>query len=96
MTGGGFGGCTVNLVKAGTEEQFAEELGRLYSAKYGIDAPRLRLQAGQWSRTVSRRGRLNPERKPERLSDALDILAPSRVLVLAVQVLQHERSIHRQ
>ena len=38
MTGGGFGGCTVNLVKAGAEEEFTRQLGDLYQAKYGIGA----------------------------------------------------------
>ncbi|MFL6450784.1 MAG: galactokinase [Bryobacteraceae bacterium] len=38
MTGGGFGGCTVNLVKAGGEEAFTRELAKVYHAKYGIAA----------------------------------------------------------
>jgi galactokinase len=38
MTGGGFGGCTVNLVKVGREEEFTRELGRVYSDRYGITA----------------------------------------------------------
>jgi galactokinase len=39
MTGGGFGGCTVNLVRSGHREEFAESLVRAYSDRYGIDAP---------------------------------------------------------
>jgi galactokinase len=38
MTGGGFGGCTVNLVRAGSEEEFTTQLSELYQAKYGIAA----------------------------------------------------------
>ena len=38
MTGGGFGGCTVNLVKAGAEEDFAKRMRAAYRAQYGIDA----------------------------------------------------------
>jgi galactokinase len=38
MTGGGFGGCTVNLVRAGSEEEFRSQLAELYQAKYGIKA----------------------------------------------------------
>jgi galactokinase len=38
MTGGGFGGCTVNLVKVGAEEEFTRTLADLYQAKYGITA----------------------------------------------------------
>ncbi len=38
MTGGGFGGCTVNLVRAGSEEEFTTQLSELYQAKYDIAA----------------------------------------------------------
>src|SRR3954463_4335731 len=38
MTGGGFGGCTVNLVQTGREEEFTRELGEMYQDKYGIRA----------------------------------------------------------
>ena len=38
MTGGGFGGCTVNLVESGREEQFTGQLHEAYHAKYGITA----------------------------------------------------------
>lgn len=36
MTGGGFGGCTVNLVKALAAKTFSEELGKRYEAATGI------------------------------------------------------------
>src|SRR5208337_5249063 len=36
LTGGGFGGCTINLVEQGQAKAFAEELGRHYAAKTGI------------------------------------------------------------
>lgn len=36
MTGGGFGGCTVNLVEAGQAEKFAESLASQYSQATGI------------------------------------------------------------
>lgn len=36
MTGGGFGGCTVNLVDASSAQTFAEEISRAYEAKTGI------------------------------------------------------------
>ncbi len=36
MMGGGFGGCTVNLVKEGAEESFCAETARTYKAKTGI------------------------------------------------------------
>ena len=36
MIGGGFGGCTLNLVKKGTAQHFAGELEELYRKKTGI------------------------------------------------------------
>lgn len=37
LTGGGFGGCTVNLVEAAHAAEFADELGRRYEAATGIE-----------------------------------------------------------
>lgn len=39
MMGGGFGGCTINLVKADKAEEIAEEIISLYKKKTGIDIP---------------------------------------------------------
>jgi galactokinase len=36
LTGGGFGGCTINLVEQTEAKKFAEELGKRYAAKTGI------------------------------------------------------------
>jgi galactokinase len=38
ITGGGFGGCTVNMVRADAAEQFVATLRREYAAKTGIEA----------------------------------------------------------
>jgi galactokinase len=38
MTGGGFGGCTVHFVKAGSGEDFLRDLCAAYQAKFRIDA----------------------------------------------------------
>ncbi len=38
LTGGGFGGCTVNLVKADLVESFTPALHRAYQERFGIDA----------------------------------------------------------
>ncbi|MFN3322401.1 MAG: galactokinase [Bryobacteraceae bacterium] len=35
MTGGGFGGCTVNLLHAGAGERFSEEITRRYRDRFG-------------------------------------------------------------
>jgi galactokinase len=37
LTGGGFGGCTINLVERSQAAAFAKELGRRYAAKFGIE-----------------------------------------------------------
>ena len=37
MMGGGFGGCTINLVKKGTENDLINEVSSLYKSKFGID-----------------------------------------------------------
>jgi galactokinase len=36
LTGGGFGGCTINLVEQAEAKAFAEEIGKRYAAKTGI------------------------------------------------------------
>jgi len=36
MTGGGFGGCTVNLVDAGQADEFAERITEAYQARTGV------------------------------------------------------------
>ena len=36
LTGGGFGGCTINLVEQDKARAFAQELGKRYAAKTGI------------------------------------------------------------
>jgi len=36
LTGGGFGGCTINLVEKSHAQAFANELGKRYEAKFGI------------------------------------------------------------
>ena len=37
MTGGGFGGCTVNLVEAGAVEKFTSDMARSYRASTSVD-----------------------------------------------------------
>lgn len=37
MMGGGFGGCTINLIKSEGKEAFVEAISKAYSEKWGID-----------------------------------------------------------
>ncbi len=37
MTGGGFGGCTVNLIKPGRGEEFQEAVHRAYRERFGLE-----------------------------------------------------------
>jgi galactokinase len=39
MTGGGFGGCTVNLVAPDRVEAFEREIRAAYQARWAVDAP---------------------------------------------------------
>ncbi len=38
MTGGGFGGCTVNLMEAGAEERFRSNIAEAYRRRFGREA----------------------------------------------------------
>merc|ERR1712007_224064 len=46
LMGGGFGGCTINLVKAGYSETFAAELATRYKQKKGIEPAMLVCSSG--------------------------------------------------
>jgi galactokinase len=37
MMGGGFGGCTINLIKKGEEEAIKTKLTQMYQATFGIE-----------------------------------------------------------
>jgi len=52
MFGGGWGGCTVNLVEADAVDQFSEELRARYLAHIGIGARTYPFKAAQGARTV--------------------------------------------
>lgn len=44
MMGGGFGGCTINLVKAGQSENFIAQMQSRYKTEFGIDMPAYRVK----------------------------------------------------
>jgi len=52
LTGGGFGGCTVNLVEAGRAEEFAARLHDEYRSRTGIDAEIYRCHASAAAHAV--------------------------------------------
>lgn len=52
LTGGGFGGCTVNLVEADKAAEFATRLGEDYRAATGIDAEIYRCHASAGAHAV--------------------------------------------
>jgi galactokinase len=53
LTGGGFGGCTVNLVEAAQAEPFRESIHRAYLERAGIDADIYLCQAAQGASELS-------------------------------------------
>ena len=58
MTGGGFGGCTVNLMRPEAVEPFRERISRAYRERFGVE-PQVyscRPSAGA--------GEINPENIP--------------------------------
>ena len=52
ITGGGFGGCTVNIVSDAAAAQFTETVRREYAARTGLDAQIYTVSAGDGAREV--------------------------------------------
>ena len=52
ITGGGFGGCTVNIVSDAAAAQFTETVRREYAARTGLDAQISTVSAGDGAREV--------------------------------------------
>ncbi len=46
MMGGGFGGCTINLVKGKLDQKWVDELAERYSITFGLDMSILPIQSG--------------------------------------------------
>ena len=46
MMGGGFGGCTINLVKGQLEEKWINEISKMYKLNFGMDMSILPIQSG--------------------------------------------------
>jgi galactokinase len=56
LTGGGFGGCTVNLVEQRHAEEFAAALKERYRAATGIDAEIYQCHASAGAHAVAEAG----------------------------------------
>ena len=54
MTGGGFGGCTVNLVRRDRAEAFVEEMKAFYQRTFGRPAPIWIVRIGDGARVIGR------------------------------------------
>lgn len=46
MMGGGFGGCTINIIEKGNRDQVIEKITPLYEAKFGIKPTPLKISIG--------------------------------------------------
>ena len=62
IMGGGFGGCTLNLVRAGDLERLRAEVVPAYEAAFGITATMIEVEIGAGARVVGILGRGLPAR----------------------------------
>ncbi|HAP34249.1 MAG TPA: galactokinase, partial [Lachnospiraceae bacterium] len=52
MTGGGFGGCTVSIVKSDAVNEFIEKIGKVYKERTGKSAEFYIADAGDGARRL--------------------------------------------
>ena len=52
ITGGGFGGCTVNLVQKGSEGEMAGRVKAAYMKQFGMDCAVYNIRPGEGAGTV--------------------------------------------
>ena len=52
LTGGGFGGCTVSIVKKDSKERFIREIGESYLSQTGIQAEFYTVECGEGARKI--------------------------------------------
>ena len=53
MTGGGFGGCTVNLVQRGFEQEFESKIRSAYTEKFGTDCETYSVTPGDGAHRIA-------------------------------------------
>jgi galactokinase len=54
MTGGGFGGCTVTLLKSSSFNEFSESVNREYNSRFGIEPDIYTLEASDGASEITR------------------------------------------
>lgn len=52
MMGGGFGGCTINIIKKGKSEAFIEEVSTTYRDEFGFDTTPIQINLGEGSSLI--------------------------------------------
>ena len=52
MMGGGFGGCTINLMRNELVQTFVDEVQRTYHARFGIDCKPIAVEIGAGARRI--------------------------------------------
>jgi len=52
MMGGGFGGCTINIIHKGQSDAFVEEVSAAYEAKFGFPLTPIRINLGEGSSLI--------------------------------------------
>ncbi len=53
MMGGGFGGCTINIVRKGYGKTIADQIAPIYKDKFGLDLDVIFVQADEGSRIIT-------------------------------------------
>ena len=77
MTGGGFGGCTINLVRVEAVDRFADEVGRAYKEATGITPQFLVCRPGRAPASSAPDRRGSPGARSEDAGDAAAALFTS-------------------
>jgi galactokinase len=66
MTGGGFGGCTVNMLRAGAAAEFSEQIARAYEAEFQVSPQIYECKPASGAGEVKDFGVLPPARRSGR------------------------------
>jgi galactokinase len=53
LMGGGFGGCTINLIANDKVSRFSQEVGRTYADRFGVDCKIIPVEIGDGARRLA-------------------------------------------